>query len=204
MPPLPRAGPSARRGDTWERLGWWGWAEPPSPQGLPPGRDTREGARGGPEPAGGMGSAHSSFRQTKMVGVEFFFLYIYIRIYIIFPYAFLFTNLHDYDYDFFSLIQSFFFLFVSPFFFFPRARMCSCVSVCGCVGFLLLVCFLLLFFIFLFLFSPGAGTATQEVALRRGGQYKPQPRRLLAMMMSVTASNTTWMLFVSVAHVMWQ
>lgn len=39
---------------------------------------------------------------------------------------------------------------------------------------------------------------------RGRAQYKPQPRRLLAMMMSVTASNTTWMLFVSVAHVMWQ
>lgn len=33
-------------------------------------------------------------------------------------------------------------------------------------------------------------------------QYKPQPRRLLAMMMSVTASNTTWMFPVSVAQVM--
>lgn len=33
-------------------------------------------------------------------------------------------------------------------------------------------------------------------------QYKPHPRRLLAMMMSVTASNTTWMFPVSVAQVM--
>lgn len=37
---------------------------------------------------------------------------------------------------------------------------------------------------------------------RDGPQYKPQPRRLLAMMMSVTASNTTWMFPVSVAQVM--
>lgn len=36
----------------------------------------------------------------------------------------------------------------------------------------------------------------------RSAQYKPQPRRLLAMMMSVTASNTTWMFPVSVAQVM--
>lgn len=33
-------------------------------------------------------------------------------------------------------------------------------------------------------------------------QYKPQPRRLLAMMTSVTASNTKWILLVSVAQVM--
>lgn len=41
---------------------------------------------------------------------------------------------------------------------------------------------------------------------RTGGggraQYKPHPRRLLAMMISVTASNTTWMFPVSVAQVM--
>lgn len=36
----------------------------------------------------------------------------------------------------------------------------------------------------------------------RLAQYKPHPRRLLAMMMSVTASNTTWMFPVSVAQVM--
>lgn len=32
-------------------------------------------------------------------------------------------------------------------------------------------------------------------------QYRPQPRRLFAMITSVTASNTNWMLLVSVAHV---
>lgn len=37
---------------------------------------------------------------------------------------------------------------------------------------------------------------------RGHAQYKPHPRRLLAMMMSVTASNTTWMFPVSVAQVM--
>ena len=35
-------------------------------------------------------------------------------------------------------------------------------------------------------------------------QYRPQPRRLFAMITSVTASNTNWMLLVSVAHVWWQ
>ena len=41
-------------------------------------------------------------------------------------------------------------------------------------------------------------------AVQAAAQYRPQPRRLLAMMTSVTASNTNWMLFVSVAHVWWQ
>lgn len=44
--------------------------------------------------------------------------------------------------------------------------------------------------------GKGAGFRTECA------QYKPQPRRLLAMMMSVTASNTTWMFPVSVAQVM--
>lgn len=44
--------------------------------------------------------------------------------------------------------------------------------------------------------GEGAGFRTERT------QYKPQPRRLLAMMMSVTASNTTWMFPVSVAQVM--
>ena len=35
-------------------------------------------------------------------------------------------------------------------------------------------------------------------------QYKPHPLRLFAIMMSVTASNTTWMFPVSVAQVRWQ
>ena len=35
-------------------------------------------------------------------------------------------------------------------------------------------------------------------------QYSPHPLRLLAMMTSVTASKTNWMLLVSVAHVWWQ
>lgn len=43
---------------------------------------------------------------------------------------------------------------------------------------------------------------SNRLLYRTRGQYKPQPRRLLAMMMSVTASNTTWILFVSVAQVM--
>lgn len=35
-------------------------------------------------------------------------------------------------------------------------------------------------------------------------QYRPHPRKLLAMMTSVTASNTNWMLLVSVAQVTWE
>lgn len=72
-----------------------------------------------------------------------------------------------------------------------------------------------------FFFSPqrfvkgkvggGRGARGRDQGRGRGGacgraseraQYKPQPRRLLAMMMSVTASNTTWMFPVSVAQVM--
>lgn len=34
-------------------------------------------------------------------------------------------------------------------------------------------------------------------------QYRPQPCRFLAIMTSVTASKTNWMLLVSVAQVMW-
>lgn len=52
--------------------------------------------------------------------------------------------------------------------------------------------------------GTGEGGEVGAGRLSRTGraQYKPQPRRLLAMMMSVTASNTTWMFPVSVAQVM--
>lgn len=98
---------------------------------------------------------------------------------------------------FFSLLQSVFSFLFFFFFFSPRV----CVSVCLCV-----VALGLFFFpLFLCFFSLlAAGSPPKQSLSAARGQYKPQPRRLLAMMMSVTASKTTWMLFVSVAHVMWQ
>lgn len=42
------------------------------------------------------------------------------------------------------------------------------------------------------------------VDTKQNHQYSPQPRRLFAMMTSVTASNTNWMLLVSVAQVTWE
>lgn len=45
------------------------------------------------------------------------------------------------------------------------------------------------------------GGGEDITGVRGLAQYKPHPRRLLAMMMSVTASNTTWMFPVSVAQV---
>lgn len=43
--------------------------------------------------------------------------------------------------------------------------------------------------------------STTTHVLLGGAQYKPHPLRLFAIMMSVTASNTTWMFPVSVAQV---
>lgn len=75
-PPPPKLGTSALQGGClWELLGWWGRAEPSQPPGFPPQAVTPGDGRceGGLEPARGMGSAHSSFRQTQKVGVDFFF-----------------------------------------------------------------------------------------------------------------------------------
>lgn len=48
----------------------------------------------------------------------------------------------------------------------------------------------------------GVGGEGRRASRSGRAQYKPHPRRLLAMMMSVTASNTTWIFPVSVAQVM--
>lgn len=49
--------------------------------------------------------------------------------------------------------------------------------------------------------SGGGWTEGGPGCVCERAQYKPHPRRLLAMMISVTASNTTWMFPVSVAQV---